>query len=208
MDIAGQWAERIARRFTPAEADFAAEVGMAYAAGGSRRKDLFPGYDAQPGAFGPGSLASDLPMILNALAQAGTVLRSLLGSAYVANALTAAGLVVALRQGREHRTSGEPGEQAGSPPADGSSPPLTVPSPPASEREAVEQSFAALRGRLTAAGFDQARADELAYGLLEELLSDAASASLFIDALTAVPEESPRKGMLAQRIFGRHKGTR
>jgi len=58
----GVWAERIARRFTPAEASFAAEVGMVYAAGGSERAELLPSHSVQPGAFGPGGWA-ELPMI-------------------------------------------------------------------------------------------------------------------------------------------------
>lgn len=111
MDVAGEWAERIAQRFTPAEAGFAADVGMAYAAGGTRRKDLFPGHEVQPGAFGPGALAAALPLILHALAQAGPVLRNLLGSGYLANTLATASLVVALRQ--EHVT-GLPVRKTGS----------------------------------------------------------------------------------------------
>jgi hypothetical protein len=203
MDIAGEWAERIAQRFTPAEAGFAAEVGMAYAAGGRRRNDLFPGYGVQPGAFGPGALVAALPLILHALAQASPAVRSLLGSGYLANTLAASSLMVALRQ--EHG-GGPSGEQGGHEPP-GPAGPAAAP-PPASERQAIEQSFATLRDRLTAAGFDQPRADEIAYGLLAELLSDAANAALFIDALTAVPDgagkdEAGKKEPNAKRSFRR-----
>jgi hypothetical protein len=203
MDVAGEWAERIAGRFTLAEADFAAEVGIAYAAGGTRRKDLFPGYEVQPGAFGPGVLVASLPLILHALAQAGPVLRNLLGSGYLANTLAAASLVVALRQ--EHGDGPPSDEQDGHPdappaaesPVQALSPAAAA--PPASERQALEQSFKTLRDRLAAAGFDQPRADEIAYGLLEELLSDAANAAMFIDALTAVPDEAGKRKTKARR---------
>jgi hypothetical protein len=210
MDIVGDWSDRIAQRFTPAEASFAAEVGIAYAAGGSRRKDLFPGYDAQPGAFGPGALVACLPMILRALAQAGPVLLNLLGSGYVANFLAATGLVFALRQDRDHRTLGEQGRLGGTSPADESPASAAVsaaPSPPASIRRAMDQSLETLRARLTDVGFDQPRANELAYGLLEELLSDAAGGTQFIGALTAVPDEVPERDKPARRIFKRRKGT-
>ena len=204
MDIAGEWAQRIADRFTPEEAGFAADVGMAYAAGGTRRKDLFPGYDVQPGAFGPGALGAALPLILHALAQAGPVLRNLLGSGYLANTLAAAGLVVALRQ---ERSDGPSGEHSGSPGASpAAKPPVPSPEavpPPASEKQALEQSFRALRDRLAAAGFDRPRADEIAYGLLEELLSDAVNAAMFIDTLTAVPDEPRKREMKARRSFRR-----
>jgi hypothetical protein len=63
--------------------------------------------------------------------------------------------------------------------------------------------------RLKAAGFDQVRADELAYGLLEELLSDTASAAVFLDSLTAAPDDEaaqPRKAN--RRISGRRKDLR
>jgi len=63
-----------------------------------------------------------------------------------------------------------------------------------------------LRERLKAAGFDQVRADELAYGLLEELLSDTASAATFLDALTAVPDDGTAQPRKANRhISGRRK---
>jgi hypothetical protein len=69
----------------------------------------------------------------------------------------------------------------------------------------VEQSFETLRGRLTAAGFDEPRADELAYGLLEELLSDAAGAAQLINALTEVPVEAPKREMPIRRVFRRKR---
>jgi hypothetical protein len=180
MDAAGEWAERIARRFTPEELGFAAEVGTAYAAGGSRRRDLFPGAETQPGAFGPGGLIAELPMILHALAQAGPVLLSLLGSNYLGNAVGVTSLLVALRQGHRDKPASEKDEQAiGSP-------------SPVNERQALVQSLKTLRGRLTEAGFAPPRANELAHGLLEEMLSDAASAAQFIDVITAVPDKPPK----------------
>jgi hypothetical protein len=203
MDAVSEWSERIALRFAPAEAAFAAEVGTAFAAGGSRRRDVLSRYDGQPGAFGPGGSA-ELPMILHALAAAGTALRALLGSAYLGNTLAAASLLTALRQGRGHG----PGEEGGQPGADAArlsgQPAEAESAVPASEKQAVEQAFATLSERLTAAGFDQRRADELAYGLIAELLADAASASSFVKALTAVPIESPRP---RKRVFRRRQSA-
>jgi hypothetical protein len=61
-----------------------------------------------------------------------------------------------------------------------------------SERQAVELAFKSLHDRLAAAGFSQKRADTLAYELLDELLTDAAEAALFVEALTAVPDGGAR----------------
>jgi hypothetical protein len=195
MDVAGEWAERIASRFTPEELGFAAEVGTTYAAGGSRRRDLFPGDETQPGAFGPGGLIAELPMVLHALAQAGPVLLSLLGSSYLGNAVGVTSLLVALRQGHRDKSAGEKDEQA------------IAGLPPANERQALEQSLKTLRGCLTEAGFAPPRANELAHGLLEEMLSDAASAAQFIDAITAVPDKPPKGERLIPRFIGHRKGA-
>jgi hypothetical protein len=206
MDVAGVWAERIARRFTPAEASFAAEVGMAYAAGGSERAELLPGHSVQPGAFGPGGWA-ELPMILQALASIGPALKAFLGSPQMANALAAASLLTALRQGRPAESPQEPGQPAQVQPPAG--PVDAEPVPAGNERQAVRQAFLALRERLKAAGFDQVRVGELAYGLLEELLSDTAGAAMFLDSLTAVADDGaarPRKAN--RRISGRRKDPR
>lgn len=195
MDVAGEWAERIARRFTAEELGFAAEVGTAYAAGGSRRRDLFPGDETQPGAFGPGGFIAELPMVLHALAQAGPVLLSLLGSSYLGNAVGVTSLLVALRQGHRDKSDSEKDEQA------------IAGLPPANERQALEQSLKTLRGRLTEAGFAPPRANELAHGLLEEMLSDAASAAQFIDAITAVPDKPPKGERLIPRFIRHRKGA-
>ncbi len=169
MDVVQRWSERIARRVAPDEADFAAEVGAAYAAGGQARKDLLPRPGTQPGAFGPGANAADLPLILQGLAHAATALLAFLRSPYVGNALAAAGMVIAFRAERHH-------EQA--------APQAT----PLAERQALETAFGSLRDRLASAGFTRARADELACDLLEELLADTAEAAQFVDALAAVPD--------------------
>jgi hypothetical protein len=203
MDVAGEWAQRIAGQFTPEEAGFAAAVGTAYAAGGSRRRDLFPGDETQPGAFGSGGLIAELPMILHALAQAGPVLLSLLGSSYLGNAVGVMGLLVALRQG--HRD-----EQASEKQASEEDEQAIAGPPPANERQALEQSLQTLRGRLTDAGFASPRANELAYGLLEEMLSDAASAAgaaQFIGAITAVPDKPSKRERLIPRFIWHRKGA-
>jgi hypothetical protein len=183
VDVVQRWSVRIAQRVAPAEVDFAAEVGTAYAAGGQARKHLQPRPSVQPGAFGPGTLAADLPLILRALADAGNALRALLGSSYLANALAAGSLVVTLRAAR-----GGGGEGAGKPAA----PAETGPPPPVSERHAVALAFDSLHSRLMEAGIPPGPAGQLACELLEELLTDPADAALFVEALSAVPDGDPR----------------
>jgi hypothetical protein len=184
VDVVQRWSVRIAQRVAPAEADFAAEVGTAYAAGGRERKDLLPRPGTQPGAFGPSIYVLELPLILRALADAGTVLLALLGSSYVGNSLAAGMLFVAVRAGHGDGHAPEP-ERPAAPAAAGSEPPTAL---PASERQAVELAFASLRDRLEAAGFPRERANRLAWELLEELLTNAAEAAVFVDALAAMPD--------------------
>jgi hypothetical protein len=90
VDVVQRWSERIAQRVAPEEADFAADVGVAYAAGGQARKDLLPRPGVQPGAFGPGAYAADLPLILRGLADAANMLLAFLRSPYLSNTLAAA----------------------------------------------------------------------------------------------------------------------
>ena len=96
MDVVERWSERIAQRFAPEEIDFAAEVGKAYATGGQARKDLLPRHNVQPGAFGAGAFATELPWVLQALDQASKALIAVLRSQYLGNALAAGSLLVAL----------------------------------------------------------------------------------------------------------------
>ena len=160
---------------------------MAYAAGGQARKDLLPRPNVQPGAFGPGTYAVDLPLILRALADAGNALLSLLRGPYLSNALAAGSLLVALRADHGQGQASEAGRPAARTATESEPPPL-----PVSERQAVELAFESLRDRLASAGFTQERADRLAYELLKELLTDAADAALFVDALSAVPDGGTR----------------
>jgi hypothetical protein len=193
VDVVERWSERIAQRVAPDEADFAVEVGKAFAAGGKARKALLPRHNVQPGAFGPGAAGVDLPLVLQALADSGRELLALLRSPYLANALAAGSLFAALRQGRQARAA-QPGEAAGKGAAG-----EPGEAPPASERQAMELAFESLRGRLLSAGFGQDRAGQLAYDLLEELLTDAADAALFVDALVAVPDGEARRARGSRR---------
>ena len=190
MDVVERWSERIAQRVAPDEADFAAEVGVAYAAGGQARKDLLARPGTQPGAFGPGANAADLPLIFRGLADAASVLVAFLRSAYLSNTLAAASLFVAFRADRHHEQAtqaGQPASLAAATPQPGSAPQPAPQPPPASGRRALEVAFESLRDRLASAGFNKVRADDLAYELLEELLTDTAEAAQFVDALAAVP---------------------
>jgi hypothetical protein len=187
MDTVQLWSERIAQRLTPAETDFAADVGKAYASGGHDRKDLFPRHNAQPGAFGPGAMAMELPWILLALDHAGNAVLAVLRSQYLANTLAAGSLLVALRQDHDSQALPRNSTQA-----DRKTPPTApgTPETPLNERQAVSFAFDSLSERLQATGFTLPRANELAFGLLEELLMDIAGATAFLNALgTATADE-------------------
>jgi hypothetical protein len=201
VDVVERWSERIAQRVAPEEADFAAEVGVAYAAGGQARKDLLPRPGVQPGAFGPGAYAADLPLILRGLADAANTLLALLRSPYLSNALAAGSLLVAFRADQHHEQATEAGRPASRTAAESEPPPV-------SERQALESAFESLRDRLAVAGFDQARAGQFAYELLEELLTDTAEAALFVDALAAVPASGAPPQHSAATHTGRHRRGR
>lgn len=200
VDVVQRWSVRIAQRVAPKEVDFAAEVGAAYAAGGQARKDLLPRPGVQPGAFGPGAVAADLPMILRGLADAANMLVAFLGSSYFSNAVAAGSLLLAFRAEHHH----ERAPQSQSEPQSESQP--APPAPPESEKQALESAFESLRGRLTAAGFEEARAGQLAYELLGELLTDTAEAAQFVDALAAVPDGAPPRDSAAKHPGRRRKG--
>ena len=204
MDVVPRWSERIAQRAVPEEADFAAEVGVAYAAGGQARKDLLPRPNVQPGAFGPGAYAADLPLILRGLADAANMLLALLRSPYLSNALAAGSLLVAFRADHRHEQATEAGRPAPRTPAE----PEPQQALPVSERQALELAFKSLSDRLASAGFDQARAGHLAYELLEELLMDTEEAALLVDALAAVPDSDARTQHSAATHRGRHRKGR
>lgn len=204
MDVVQRWSERIAQRVAPDEADFAAEVGVAYAAGGQARKDLLPRPGTQPGAFGPGAFAADLPLIFRGLADSAHMLVAFLGSPYLSNSLAAGSLLVAFRA--EHHD--KQATQAGPPASRTAAHPEPRPMPPESERRALESAFESLRDRLESAGFDQARAGQLSYELLEELLTDTADAAQFVDALAAVPDSAAESRHSAAKHAGRRRKGR
>lgn len=192
MDVVERWSVRIAQRVAPAEADFAAEVGAAYAAGGKAREELWPRPGVQPGAFGPGTLGAYLPVILRAVADAGNALLALLGSSFLGNGLAAGSLMVALRGARRGREG--PGTSPGA---------AETGPPPVPEGQAVVLAFESLRDRLVSAGFRPDQASEIAFALLEELVTDPADAAQFVRALAAVPGGAARP-VSSQRPKGRH----
>jgi hypothetical protein len=189
MDVLAEWTERIAERLTPSEASFATETGLAYAAGGRRRQDLLPSHKVQPGAFGAGG-AAELPFLLQALEQTYHVLRDLLGSSSLGNALATGSLLIAVRDSRRARHDARSATPAAQSPTTG----------PSEQRE-IGQAFDTLHERLRAAGFSPDQATELTYGLLAELLSDKAGAVAYLDALSAVPsaDKPPRRALFFRR---------
>lgn len=87
------WPGRLAQRVAPDEADVAEELALAYAAGGDRRKQLFPGDTT--GAF--------LPHLWRALDTAYPMLRALLSDSVVANVVPAARGVFSRRRSDKGR---------------------------------------------------------------------------------------------------------
>ncbi len=158
MDVVAEWSERIARRVTPDEIDFAADVGGAYAAGGASRRRLFSRAGAEPGGFGLASAVGELPVVLGALAATARALRHLLGTQSLNNALAIAALLISLRVADR-------------------------PPPGGDERTALAHAYTGLRDRLIEAGFPPPRAERLARELIEELLSDAVAAEDFLRRL-------------------------
>ncbi|MEV0400100.1 hypothetical protein [Actinoallomurus sp. NPDC050550] len=209
MNTVAEWSERIARRVTPDEVDFAADVGEAYAAGGGSRAALFDRPGAEPGGFGLVSAIGELPVILAALADTGRVLRHALATQELGNAVAVASLWVSLRGARTPPTvpedtkagpgdaravSGDARAMSGDTRAvsgdmramsgDVQAMPDDAQVTPADDaRTALTRAYAELRDRLRSLGFPPERAERLARELLEELLADAVSAEDFIRRL-------------------------
>ncbi|GAA4622703.1 hypothetical protein GCM10023196_015970 [Actinoallomurus vinaceus] len=174
MNTAAEWSERIARRVTPDEVDFAADVGEAYAAGAASRAALFDRPGAEPGGFGLASAIGELPLILAALADTGRILRHALATQELGNAVAIASLWVSLRGTRTPPTAPQ-GTKAGTDDAQAAS--------ADDARTALTRAYAELTDRLRSLGFPPERAERLARELLEELLADAVSAEDFIRRL-------------------------
>ncbi|MEV5750655.1 hypothetical protein AB0L00_22775 [Actinoallomurus sp. NPDC052308] len=160
MDTVAEWAERIARRVAPDEIDFAADVGEAYAAGDGARRALFDRPGTEPGGFGPGSAAGELPVVLAALADTGRFIVHALSTQDVGNLVAVASLLVSLRGARR-------------PPADA----------PDDARTALTRAYVELRDRLRAVGLPPDRAEHLAREILEEMVTDAVGAEDFLRRL-------------------------
>ncbi|MFI0410431.1 hypothetical protein [Actinomadura sp. 3N508] len=206
MDVVAGWTMKIATRVTPNEADFATEVGEAYAAGGRARAGLFPRPGAEPGGFALTALIGELPVILRALADSAESLRQLLGSRELRNAVAIVSLAVAARgqksgdrktdAGNDPDTKGDgdgirPEEKSISGDSGAGAVAVEAARETASAPEAVllESAHRQLRERLARDGMPQLRAELVAYELLDELLSAPDGAEEFLRELTSEPEE-------------------
>lgn len=211
VDVVERWSYRISCRVAPEEKDSAAAVGADYAAGGHRRRDLYPGRDIPPGSFGPGELAEILPLVLRALAQSRDALLALLGSTDTSNVLALAALVVTIGQNRASRRGTESGrspDPAG--PRAGArgtaAAEVRVPSLE-SERELVERAFRTLEERLLEAGLSPEEAEQKTLNMLLEFLAGApaaADARRFVTALSNIPDRSAsRRGGWLRMLLNR-----
>ncbi len=188
METVGEWAERLARRAVPAEAEFAAEVAEAYVAGGEQARRLAGPQGAMPGAFGSAGGAVDLVQILEVLSASGDALLALLRSDYLANFLSGGSLAIALHSFRREPPAAPPAPAA-----------AVQQEPRGGEFAALRDSYQVLRERLDALGLPEGRADELAGELLLELLQSPPQAAHFIEQL---PAPLPARTRLAVRTRG------
>ena len=163
-DLLTLWSTRLAQRVAPEEIDIAADLAVAYAAGGAERRTLFLQPRTDPGSFGTG-LGLFLPHLWQALDTAYTVLRAVLGDPSVANIVAIAGLVLSYRQSRK-------GNRQAS----------TV-RPTGSAADSIDVAIDQVRSGLERAGLSPEEAEQKAIDTIEELLRDPASAASFLDQL-------------------------
>jgi hypothetical protein len=158
------WSQRLAHRVAPDEIDIAADLVIAYAAGGAERRALFLRPRTDPGSFGTG-LALFLPLVCQALDAAYTTLRAVLSDPSVANIVAISGLVFSYRQARnEHRQTDS--QRPAGPAAD-----------------AIDATTDQVRAEFERAGLPTQEAERKATEVLGELLHDPVSATEFLDRL-------------------------
>lgn len=155
------WPERLAQLVAPDEADIASELAAVYAAGGAKRQELFlrPRTD-------PGSAVTEggpfLPYLWQALDETYPVLRAVLSDAVVASVVAISGRVLS------NRRTGQGLAQAATPAA-----------------RWTDAAVNRLRDGLAPAGLSRADAEKKAVDVVEEMLTDPASAADFLDRLRA-----------------------
>ncbi|MFD0309092.1 hypothetical protein [Streptomyces sp. NPDC127119] len=183
-DLLDGWGLRIASWAAPREVALAAQTTRAYAAGGAARRRLYAAGGSVPGGMGGGA-ASLLPAVLDALACTADALKAALGSAQLANVLSATALVMGLRAERAARAPGRMREEA--PPQAAAAP---APAPGVLDVE-VMRALLRMSERLRARGLDPAAADELAADVTARLLAqdDPGGVVDFLDAL--IGQEPP-----------------
>lgn len=164
MDIIGAWSRRLAERIVPHEADFAADVGQAYAAGGERRRNLFTsGRPSEAGGFAPGAGIGELPVILDGL----RAITDVLASGLIGNALA----VYALIQSRRAApSSGSLGQD---------------------EEQLLDRALTALIERLKGHGYGEKKAEERAYQVLEVIFDPGNSPENIQELLSALAATAP-----------------
>ncbi|MEV7770891.1 hypothetical protein [Kitasatospora sp. NPDC086791] len=175
----GRWGTHVAVFAAPDEQDLAADITLAYAAGGKARRDLFRGAGRAPGGIG-GGLATVLPQLLDALAFAAREVEAASGSQQFANAVSAAALLVSLRRRRDADAGrAEPGTGPRTPP------------------DAAAHAAFRLAARLRAHGLAEQDTERLACELLAGLLGAS-------DPSGAAAEARPPRGVLGwlRRLFG------
>ncbi|MFE5396147.1 hypothetical protein ACFQ9U_16515 [Streptomyces sp. NPDC056568] len=206
------WATAIASASAPHEADFAVHTALTCARGGRGRRALVRRAPSVPAGSG-GELTTVLPALWEALAAGCELLKSALSSPMVANSVSTATLLLAVRQRRE----GDLAERG----ASGTGPAEPQPVNGGAELLALARAVAEVSRRLQAHGMGPAAADQAAAAAVAALHAGRDSgASAFLELLAGgsrsdVPGErqagAARKGLrrLAARLPGlRSAGAR
>lgn len=161
------WATRLAEAAVPDEVDLAADIAVAYAAGGKDRAELFRVDAAVPGGFDAGGVLAVFPFILSAITASGTVIMKLLGSGMV-NVPGAVKDALDLWDRYEHHRRGP-----------------TASVPPESEQayQALGRVCDTFEAELARAGIEPDRREQITYRTVRQLLHDQEGTREFLDAV-------------------------
>ncbi|MFF9049381.1 hypothetical protein [Streptomyces parvulus] len=211
-DVLERWAATIASASAPHETDFAVHTALTFARGGRGRRALVRRAPSVTAGSGGELVTAVLPALWDALAASCELLKSALGSPVVANGVSAAGLLLAVRRRRD-----------GAPPAGGTGGSAPVDPNPATggdELWLLARAVAEVSRRLQAHGMDPAVADQAAASAVAALHAGRdEGAGAFLDLLAGEgrdeasgdrPAGAQRTGLrrLAARVTGLRRSAR
>jgi hypothetical protein len=162
------WATRLAEVAVPDEVDLAADLAVAYVAGGKDRAELFRVSAAVPGGFDAGAVLVVFPFILSAITASGTVIMKLLSSG-VANVPGAIKDALDLWDRYEQHRNG---------------PTVTVPPGTEQAYRALGRVCEIFEAELAGAGIEPERREQITYRTVRQLLDDQEGTHEFLNAVT------------------------